>query len=276
MRNKEKTALPPEAQALLSQPHNNNKTGYSVPVDVVDLPSKGRFYSKQHPLHNKEHVEIKYMTTKEEDILLNRSFHDKGVVFDKLIESLLVNEYIKADSLLVGDKNSIIINARKSAYGPEYPIEIACEVCNTKTQHAFDLSDMGIVNQDPAVEFTEDGTFLVTLPKTKATLEARLLTSGDESDILKRIQQKAKHGLPEAPTTERYRQVVVSVNGERNPIKIAEFISNMPIRDSRHFTKIYNSCNPDVNFTFSMECDSCTHVNKGVLPITGDFFWPDE
>ena len=29
-------------------------TGYQVPTDFVELPSKGMFYSPSHPWHNKE------------------------------------------------------------------------------------------------------------------------------------------------------------------------------------------------------------------------------
>ena len=98
---------------------------YTVPTDFVNLPSEGKFYSEGHPFHNTKEVEVKYMTTKEEDILTSPSYNEKGVVFDKLIENLLV-ENVKAATLLAGDKNAILINARKNAYGGEYPVEIGC------------------------------------------------------------------------------------------------------------------------------------------------------
>ena len=42
---------------------------FSTPTEFVDLPSGGRFYPADHPLHGKDSVEIKFMTAKEEDIL---------------------------------------------------------------------------------------------------------------------------------------------------------------------------------------------------------------
>ena len=40
------------------------------PVEVVTLPSQGKFYPKGHPLReNGGQLELKYMTAKEEDIL---------------------------------------------------------------------------------------------------------------------------------------------------------------------------------------------------------------
>ena len=32
---------------------------YVVPTELVDLPSKGKFYPQNHPLHEKEFIEIK-------------------------------------------------------------------------------------------------------------------------------------------------------------------------------------------------------------------------
>ena len=92
------------------------QAGYSLPTDFVKLPSKGKFYPEEHPLHNQEDVEISFMTTKEEDILTSPAYNKKGIVFDKLIDSLLVDKRIKASKMLLGDKNAIIINARMNAY----------------------------------------------------------------------------------------------------------------------------------------------------------------
>jgi len=46
---------------------------FSTPTELVDLPSKGRFYPEGHPLHGEETVEIKFMTAKEADILTSPS-----------------------------------------------------------------------------------------------------------------------------------------------------------------------------------------------------------
>ena len=47
----------------------NNTTqplSFSVPTEQVELPSQGRYYPENHPLHNAETIEIKFMTAKEE------------------------------------------------------------------------------------------------------------------------------------------------------------------------------------------------------------------
>ena len=89
------------------------------PSEVVDLPSKGLLYPKEHPCSNGQ-IEIKYMTAKEEDILTSRNLIQKGIVLDKLMESVIIDDKVKLDDLLLGDKNAIMIAARVLAYGPEY------------------------------------------------------------------------------------------------------------------------------------------------------------
>ena len=61
------------------------------PTEMVELPSNGIVYPKENPLSSGK-VEMKYMTAKEEDILTNQSYIQKGTVLDKLLEKLIVSE----------------------------------------------------------------------------------------------------------------------------------------------------------------------------------------
>ena len=103
--------------AAVSAPTQFN---WSVPTEFVEIPSKGKFYPNGHPLHNLDTIEIKYMTAKEEDILSDRSLLKKGIAVDRALQNLIVNKAIKIDDLLVGDKNALLIAARKTGFGPEY------------------------------------------------------------------------------------------------------------------------------------------------------------
>ena len=69
------------------------------PTEVIDLPSGGKLYPKDSPLSSGK-VELKYMTAKEEDILTSQNLIKKGVVIDKVIESLLVDKSIKLDDMI--------------------------------------------------------------------------------------------------------------------------------------------------------------------------------
>ena len=63
---------------------------FNMPTEVVELPSKGIVYPEDNPLSSGK-VEIKYMTAKEEDILTNQSYIEKGIVVDKVLKSVIFN-----------------------------------------------------------------------------------------------------------------------------------------------------------------------------------------
>ena len=64
---------------------------FKFPTEEVELPSKGLVYPEDNPLSNGK-IEIKYMTAKEEDILTNQAYIQKGIVLDKLIAVSTVSQ----------------------------------------------------------------------------------------------------------------------------------------------------------------------------------------
>ena len=76
------------------------------PSEIVDLPSGGHFYDPESPLATGK-IEIKYMTAREEDILTSPNLVRQGIVFDKLLQALIVTPGVVYDDLLLGDKNAI-------------------------------------------------------------------------------------------------------------------------------------------------------------------------
>ena len=96
---------------------------YEFPTEIIDLPSKGKVYPQGHPL-SKGTIEIKYMTAKEEDILASQNLIRKGVVLDKLFESVVVQEGVQTGDILIGDKNAILLATRILGYGAQYDVEV--------------------------------------------------------------------------------------------------------------------------------------------------------
>jgi hypothetical protein len=90
---------------------------YDFPTEVIDLPSQGLVYPEGHPLANGR-ITLKYMTAKEEDILSSQNLIKRGVVLDKLLESVVVG--VSIDDLIIGDKNAIFLATRILGYGPSY------------------------------------------------------------------------------------------------------------------------------------------------------------
>ena len=74
---------------------------YAFPTEVLSLPSKGLLYPKDHPLSSGQ-IDVKYMTAKEEDILTSSNLIEKGLVIDRLLESVIANPDIKLNDMFIG------------------------------------------------------------------------------------------------------------------------------------------------------------------------------
>ena len=257
-----------------SPPPQQGGGGFSfvVPTEFVDLPSEGRFYPQGHPLHNQSSIEIKQMTAKEEDILTSRTLLKKGVALDKLIESLIIDKTINPATLLIGDRNAIIIAARVSGYGNEYSTNVECPSCTTKQTYRFDLNAANIVRGETRGDLSAtdngDGTITCVLPKTQATVIARLLTGKEEKALLNVTNGD---GLISA----QLQSVLISVNGDTSRQAIEYVANNLPSFDSRHLRMVIKMATPNVDLTQQFSCTNCGHTQEMEVPLTADFFWPD-
>ena len=90
---------------------------FQFPTETIDLPSDGKVYPKDSPLSSGK-IDIKYMTAKEEDILTSQNLIKKGLVIEKLLDSLILTKGVKSEDLVIGDKNAVMVAARILAYGP--------------------------------------------------------------------------------------------------------------------------------------------------------------
>jgi len=268
--------VPPSdtTEESIQTPPASDGLQFVVPTELVDLPTKGLFYPQGHPLHGKEEVEIKLMTAKEEDILVNKSLLKKGIALDRMLQSLIVTPGVHLEDLCVGDKNALIVASRISAYGADYKASITCPVCSVAQDFTFNLEEGNLIT--PAdLEFkeatqTERGTFAFTLPKTQAVVETRLLTGRDE----KRLVQNSKKNKNEFTLTDQFKTFIVAVNGVTDKNLVAQFIDIMPAFDSKYLRSNYAKMVPNIDLTQFFECSSCDHAQDMEVPFTVEFFWP--
>ena len=146
-----------------------------IPTEIVTLPSKGLLYPKESPL-SKGEIEMKYMTAKEEDILTNQSYIQKGIVLDKLLQALIVSD-INYNDLVVGDKNAIMVAARILGYGKDYSFTY------DNKDITIDLSEIDNKPFDESSITKGVNEFSFTLPTTKVPVTFKLLNHKDEKNI---------------------------------------------------------------------------------------------
>ena len=259
---------------------------FIAPTEFVFLPSKGKYYPQGHALHNKDSIEIKQMTAREEDILTNRSYIKKGVAIDKLLEALIVDKSIQLDDLLIGDKNALLLAVRISAYGLEYPVQIQCPSCETKCEHEFNLFDVLMQSKKDEVEealevlpegvaLTERGTFAFELPSTKWVVEVKALNGHDEKRVARMVEARKKLNQgSDASIIDQLKVSIVSISGVTDRATIEKAISMMPAKDSRYIRMMYPKIIPDVKFAQSFSCSECGDTNEMEVPLTAEFFWP--
>ena len=252
---------------------------WSVPTEFVELPSKGIFYPSTHPLHNAESIEIRFMTAKEEDILTSRALLREGVALDRMLQNLLVDKTIDISTLLIGDKNALLVAARRTGYGPEYDTTATCPSCETNVEFSFDIAEPKCVDfyaeaKDWSVTIGDSGQADITLPMTRAVVTCRFLTSADESQLLRESTRKEKKKIDSSAATDTFRSYIVAVNGNSDRLVIESFIQAMPARDARTLRRIYGDIVPNINLTQLFECSECGHAADMEVPLGVDFFWP--
>jgi len=271
-------ASPPPQQLTQGQQDNTSHFAFVVPTEFVELPSKGKFYPEDHPLCGVDTIEIRNMTAKEEDMLTSKTLLKKGVALDRVIRSLIVDRTINPDTLLVGDRNAIIIAARSSGYGNDYNTNITCPACGTTQRYDFDLNMAEIYDGSDRSEFdvmdNENGTFNVILPKTNLTVTFRLLTGADEKRFINGMQSDRKQ-KQDRNITRQLRNIIVAVNDDDSAEAISYLVDNIPSIDSRHLRSSWRLSTPDIDLTQNFICEECDHEADLEVPLSVDFFWPD-
>jgi hypothetical protein len=248
--------------------------GHDFPTEVIGLPSDGKCYPTDNPL-SKGQLEIKYMTAREEEILSSQNLIKKGVVLDKLFESIIVTPGVNPDDILIGDKNAIMLATRILGYGPEYIVEME-DSEGERHKISVDLSKIKTKEVDVNL-LNENNTFTFTTPIGKNTIEFKLLTHGDERLIdadVKSMKKFNKEGLSPELTT-RYRYMIKSVDGKSDTKSIVDFINNKFLaRDTKAFREYIKTIQPDVVMEFDYVDPITGETEVRSIPMGVGFFWP--
>ena len=210
--------------------------------------------------------------------LTSSNLISNGQVYSKLLESIILTKTeaglpVKADDLLIGDVDAILIATRTLAYGKNYQATFICQSCQAPNTIPCDLSmleardfDLDTVNSDGTFDYKFNDDITLTL---------KLMTRRDDREIRDQLNSLEKHGMARTEVTTRLKKIIVSVNGDKTDKTKNDFVSNMRIQDSRKFREEYAKIAPGLNFDISYVCQSCQSDNGGRIVIGPNFFWPD-
>tara|TARA_R110000765_G_scaffold386837_2_gene478927 strand:- start:6 stop:653 length:648 start_codon:yes stop_codon:yes gene_type:complete len=212
---------------------------------------------------------MKYMTAREEDILTNQNYIENGTVIDKLLQSLIVTP-LDYNSLLIGDKNAILVAARILGYGAEYEFNYGGK------NHDINLTEMKDKPLDKSLVVNGINEFTYTLPASKINITFKLLTHGDERKIdqelkgLKRLNKDSSFDI-----STRMKHIITSINGDRENKNIRKFVDEQLLaRDARDLRNYIKEIQPDIDLSFDYE-EKNGNFKKVTIPVSVNFFWPD-
>ena len=90
---------------------------FSAITDIVNLPSKGIFYPNKQST-----IKVKHLTAEDENILTSPELIRNGKVLDVLLENSIVDNELSAETMLVGDRNAVLLFLRNtlSCFSPDH------------------------------------------------------------------------------------------------------------------------------------------------------------
>jgi len=272
-----KPAPQPTPPSHLNDKSNPFGISFVVPTHTVELPSRGNYYPQGSTMAGREKVEIKQMTAKQEEILSNADYLTDGTMLDRLVSSILTDNTINVEEMFSGDKNAIIVEARRTSYGSEYSVTQTCENCKNNEVFIFDLSKVSIEDQEiEGVTYSEEtNLFSFKLPSTGLDVSIKMLSSADQRFLNEQNDKAKKLNIENSETLNFLRRCVVSVSNIEDKQLLNDLFSVLPVLDIRKIKKVSNSIVPTLNTKQEVTCGGCGHVTESEVPFSLGFFWPD-
>jgi len=251
-----------------------SETKFTVPTEMVDLPSKGLVYKKENPLSSGQ-VEMKYMTAKEEDILTNVNLLRQGLAIEKMLKSLIKTE-LEYDELTIGDRNGLLIASRILGYGKDYSFSYKNPTTGEVEKVTVDLQDLKYKEVD-FTAFKNSNEVYFQLPYSKNEVTFKILTVADDKKIDQEIKGVKKNlGQDQGQLSTKLKHQITSVNGEFTQKAVREFVDSGALlsRDSIALRKYMAQVTPDIDTEVQFTLSDGTEV-KTDLPMGAEFFFPD-
>lgn len=236
---------------LARQQYENEKRT-KLPTVVVPLDSAGKIYPAGHPLRSGT-IEMRYMTAYDEDILTNVSYINNGIVFDKLLESVIMTPNVFNDISVV-DKLGLIIRTRILAYGSEYTITVTDPKTNAALERTINLN--ALKSKPFALEPNDLGEFAYEVNKNSIIFFK--YPSADNAD---------------ETISGHLKNIITQVNDSRDENHIENFIRyEFFAAESKRFRKHVSDNMPGIDLTVEIEGEDGDTFTTG-FQLGPQLFW---
>ena len=243
-----------------NQSRDYGQENFSLPHDVVPLPTQGVFYKNK-----KKSLKVGYLTANDENILMAGG----NDMTQTLLRSKIYEPDVRVEDLMEGDVEAILIFLRNTAFGPEMELNLTDPVTKKPFKGNVRLDELNITKgQQPS----DDGTFITTLPKSQNTVKLKPMSYGEILDVQK-MGESYPQGRTAPKVTWRLNKQILEINGVTDRLEISKFIDQMPIADSKYIRKFMDDNEPRLDLTRTVIAPSgeklTVNVGFGV-----DFFRP--
>lgn len=216
---------------MQDQSREYGQANFTLPHDVVPLPSKGVFYKNK-----KKSLKVGYLTAADENILLAGG---KDVAMN-LLRAKVYEPDMRVEDLMEGDIEAILIFLRNTAFGPDMNITVTDPTTKKQFQSIVRLDELGInEGQQP----DEDGTFSLTLERSGHQVKLKPLTYGELREIDAMVESYPQGRVPPKATMTLAKQIV-TLNGNPDKGEIAKTIEQLPLVDAKQIKRFMEENEP--------------------------------
>jgi len=242
---------------LAKQQYEQKKHKSLLPPIVVPLASRGLVYAKDNPLRE-GFIELRVMTAYDEDILTNPTYLKRGIALEKLLDALILTPGIQIDDIHAFDQEVMLMSARISAYGNEYPVITVDPKTAKQLDRKIELSSLKMKNFDLTAD--DNGEFEYDI-SDDVKIKFGFLTPNQ----VKKVNE-------EQYISTYLQQVIREVNGDRSTNRILDFIKyELLPKDSKQFRTYIIDNTPGLNYDVEVEGeDGSTFITR--FQYGSDFF----
>jgi hypothetical protein len=244
---------------LAKKQYEQEKQNSKFPANIITLPSHGKVYEETSALKSGK-IEMRHMTAYDEDILSNSSYISEGVIFDKLLEALIVTPGVDISELVIGDKEWLLISARILGYGNEYPVSIIDSKTGKPVSAILDLSKLKSRQFDKASD--DAGCFEYIVPSNNDVIKYKYLSATDANKI---DEQSINSTF--------LKMSIHAINGDTDVNTIEDYLKyELRAMDSRKLRKYIVESAPGINYeTEAVDDKGATH--SATFQFKLDLFW---
>jgi len=240
---------------------------FNLPHDVIQLPTQGKFYKSK-----KKAIKVGYLTAADENILAEVDFRkniNESIILPILRNKIYEND-LRPEELLDGDIEAILLFLRNTSFGPEYNISAIDPQNEQRFSTTVLLDELNYKKTN--ITPNEDGHFETTLPTSNKKVVLRLLNVRDRIEIDRIVKSYPSERTAPIVTTKILKHIV-SIDGDEDRSKIAVFVEQMPITDSKYIRRFILDNEPRLDLTKEVIAPS---GEKVIVDITFgvEFFRP--